>query len=91
MFELCRFELRNRIARKCFSTTGLRMLYGIGYCIYKADLFLNLHLNVVVQSGILSRRLERHADGMFNKAYRKALGQLSARKYLHTLMEKRVG
>uniref|UniRef100_A0A8C1S239 Glucagon / GIP / secretin / VIP family domain-containing protein n=1 Tax=Cyprinus carpio TaxID=7962 RepID=A0A8C1S239_CYPCA len=33
-------------------------------------------------------RLERHADGMFNKAYRKALGQLSARKYLHTLMAK---
>ncbi|TRY59025.1 hypothetical protein DNTS_012409 [Danionella cerebrum] len=38
-----------------------------------------------------SKRLERHADGMFNKAYRKALGQLSARKYLHTLMAKRVG
>ncbi|XP_054621522.1 adenylate cyclase activating polypeptide 1a isoform X2 [Dunckerocampus dactyliophorus] len=36
-------------------------------------------------------RLERHADGMFNKAYRKALGQLSARKYLHSLMAKRVG
>ncbi|XP_065117533.1 adenylate cyclase activating polypeptide 1a isoform X2 [Paramisgurnus dabryanus] len=38
-----------------------------------------------------SNRMERHADGMFNKAYRKALGQLSARKYLHTLMAKRVG
>uniref|UniRef100_A0A671QXD8 Glucagon family neuropeptides-like n=1 Tax=Sinocyclocheilus anshuiensis TaxID=1608454 RepID=A0A671QXD8_9TELE len=38
-----------------------------------------------------SKRMERHADGMFNKAYRKALGQLSARKYLHTLMAKRVG
>ncbi|XP_068603956.1 adenylate cyclase activating polypeptide 1a isoform X1 [Brachionichthys hirsutus] len=37
------------------------------------------------------RRTERHADGMFNKAYRKALGQLSARKYLHSLMAKRVG
>ncbi|XP_029979036.1 glucagon family neuropeptides isoform X2 [Sphaeramia orbicularis] len=36
-------------------------------------------------------RMERHADGMFNKAYRKALGQLSARKYLHSLMAKRVG
>uniref|UniRef100_A0A671QX80 Glucagon family neuropeptides-like n=1 Tax=Sinocyclocheilus anshuiensis TaxID=1608454 RepID=A0A671QX80_9TELE len=36
-----------------------------------------------------SKRMERHADGMFNKAYRKALGQLSARKYLHTLMAKR--
>uniref|UniRef100_A0A3B3Z1G4 Glucagon / GIP / secretin / VIP family domain-containing protein n=1 Tax=Poecilia mexicana TaxID=48701 RepID=A0A3B3Z1G4_9TELE len=34
---------------------------------------------------------KRHADGMFNKAYRKALGQLSARKYLHSLMAKRVG
>ncbi|KAG7268610.1 hypothetical protein CRUP_020043 [Coryphaenoides rupestris] len=36
-------------------------------------------------------RTQRHADGMFNKAYRKALGQLSARKYLHSLMAKRVG
>lgn len=33
----------------------------------------------------------RHADGIFNKAYRKVLGQLSARKYLHSLMAKRVG
>ncbi|XP_077365356.1 glucagon family neuropeptides-like isoform X2 [Festucalex cinctus] len=37
------------------------------------------------------KRTERHADGMFNKAYRKALGQLSARKYLHSLMAKRIG
>ncbi|XP_030636111.1 adenylate cyclase activating polypeptide 1a isoform X1 [Chanos chanos] len=37
------------------------------------------------------KRTERHADGIFNKAYRKALGQLSARKYLHSLMAKRVG
>ncbi|KAM9839816.1 adenylate cyclase activating polypeptide 1a [Aulostomus maculatus] len=37
------------------------------------------------------KRTERHADGMFNKAYRKALGQISARKYLHSLMAKRVG
>ncbi|XP_038153872.1 adenylate cyclase activating polypeptide 1a isoform X4 [Cyprinodon tularosa] len=37
------------------------------------------------------KRMERHADGMFNKAYREALGQLSARKYLHSLMAKRVG
>lgn len=35
--------------------------------------------------------LPRHADGIFNKAYRKLLGQLSARKYLHSLMAKRVG
>lgn len=41
--------------------------------------------------GVLYPRTERHADGMFNKAYRKALGQLSARKYLHSLMAKRVG
>ncbi|KAM9775226.1 glucagon family neuropeptides-like isoform X1 [Syngnathus typhle] len=37
------------------------------------------------------KRTERHADGMFNKAYRTALGKLSARKYLHSLMAKRVG
>ncbi|XP_005995790.1 glucagon family neuropeptides [Latimeria chalumnae] len=34
---------------------------------------------------------KRHADGIFNKAYRTVLGQLSARKYLHSLMAKRVG
>ncbi|KFP23224.1 Glucagon family neuropeptides, partial [Egretta garzetta] len=34
---------------------------------------------------------KRHADGIFKKAYRKLLGQLSARKYLHSLMAKRVG
>ncbi|XP_029448549.1 pituitary adenylate cyclase-activating polypeptide [Rhinatrema bivittatum] len=31
---------------------------------------------------------KRHADGIFNNAYRKVLGQLSARKYLHSLMAK---
>ncbi|XP_026554936.1 pituitary adenylate cyclase-activating polypeptide [Pseudonaja textilis] len=34
---------------------------------------------------------KRHTDGILNKAYRKVLGQLSARKYLHSLMAKRVG
>nr|AAB51202.1 growth hormone-releasing hormone/pituitary adenylate cyclase-activating polypeptide precursor [Gallus gallus] len=34
---------------------------------------------------------KRHADGIFSKAYRKLLGQLSARNYLHSLMAKRVG
>ncbi|XP_034026807.1 adenylate cyclase activating polypeptide 1a isoform X2 [Thalassophryne amazonica] len=37
------------------------------------------------------KRMERHADGMFNQAYRKKLGQLSAWKYAHSLMAKRVG
>ncbi|XP_041924077.1 glucagon family neuropeptides-like [Alosa alosa] len=36
-------------------------------------------------------RTQRHADGLFNTAYRKALGQMSARKYLHNLVAKRVG
>ncbi|XP_063062282.1 glucagon family neuropeptides-like [Engraulis encrasicolus] len=36
-------------------------------------------------------RVERHADGIFNTNYRKALGQLTARKYLHSLVAKRVG
>ncbi|KAL2085098.1 hypothetical protein ACEWY4_018418 [Coilia grayii] len=36
-------------------------------------------------------RAERHADGIFNANYRKALGQLTARKYLHSLVTKRVG
>ncbi|CAH2284892.1 pituitary adenylate cyclase-activating polypeptide [Pelobates cultripes] len=34
---------------------------------------------------------KRHADDLLSKAYRNVLGQLSARKYLHTLMAKRLG
>ncbi|XP_070605246.1 pituitary adenylate cyclase-activating polypeptide [Erythrolamprus reginae] len=34
---------------------------------------------------------KRNADGILNKAYRKVLGQLSARKYLRSLVAKRVG
>ncbi|XP_077126429.1 pituitary adenylate cyclase-activating polypeptide isoform X1 [Ranitomeya variabilis] len=34
---------------------------------------------------------KRHADDLLNKAYRNLLGQLSARKYLHTLMANRLG
>ncbi|XP_068955837.1 pituitary adenylate cyclase-activating polypeptide isoform X2 [Petaurus breviceps papuanus] len=34
---------------------------------------------------------ERQTDDILNKAYRKVLGQLSARKYLHSLMAKRIG
>ncbi|XP_056679749.1 pituitary adenylate cyclase-activating polypeptide isoform X6 [Monodelphis domestica] len=34
---------------------------------------------------------ERQTDEILNKAYRKVLGQLSARKYLHSLMTKRTG
>ncbi|XP_053569102.1 pituitary adenylate cyclase-activating polypeptide [Bombina bombina] len=34
---------------------------------------------------------KRHADDLISKAYRNVLGQLSARKYLHTLMAKRLG
>ncbi|KAG8571140.1 hypothetical protein GDO81_011536 [Engystomops pustulosus] len=34
---------------------------------------------------------KRHADDLLNKAYRNLLGQLSARKYLNTLMANRLG
>ncbi|NXJ57708.1 PACA protein, partial [Spizaetus tyrannus] len=53
-----------------------------------------LHFGSGSRASPLTRGLfppPRHADGIFNKAYRKLLGQLSARKYLHSLMAKRVG
>uniref|UniRef100_UPI00398EC018 VIP peptides isoform X1 n=1 Tax=Pristiophorus japonicus TaxID=55135 RepID=UPI00398EC018 len=36
-------------------------------------------------------RTTRHADGLFTSGYSKLLGQLSARRYLESLMGKRVG
>lgn len=36
-------------------------------------------------------RTERHADGLLDRALRDILVQLSARKYLHSLMAVRVG
>ncbi|XP_016097237.1 glucagon family neuropeptides-like [Sinocyclocheilus grahami] len=37
------------------------------------------------------KRTERHADGLLDRALRDILVQLSARKYLHSLMAVRVG
>ncbi|XP_061583953.1 somatoliberin isoform X2 [Cololabis saira] len=34
---------------------------------------------------------ERHADAIFTNSYRKVLGQISARKFLQTIMGKRFG
>ncbi|KAF6728582.1 Somatoliberin [Oryzias melastigma] len=36
-------------------------------------------------------RSERHADAIFTNSYRKVLGQISARKFLQTIMGKRLG
>ncbi|KAL3059238.1 hypothetical protein OYC64_011206 [Pagothenia borchgrevinki] len=36
-------------------------------------------------------RLGRHADAIFTNSYRKVLGQISARKFLQTIMGKRRG
>ncbi|KAJ0068845.1 hypothetical protein NL108_012090, partial [Boleophthalmus pectinirostris] len=36
-------------------------------------------------------RLGRHADAIFTNGYRKVLGQVSARKFLQTIMGKRLG
>ncbi|XP_061731632.1 somatoliberin [Nerophis ophidion] len=36
-------------------------------------------------------RLARHADAIFTNSYRKVLGQISARKFLQTIMGKRLG
>ncbi|XP_070596198.1 VIP peptides [Erythrolamprus reginae] len=41
-------------------------------------------------SSAIDRNL-RHADGLFTSGYSKLLGQLSARKYLESLMGKRTG
>uniref|UniRef100_A0A8C6WM87 Somatoliberin n=1 Tax=Neogobius melanostomus TaxID=47308 RepID=A0A8C6WM87_9GOBI len=35
-------------------------------------------------------RLGRHADAIFTNGYRKVLGQISARKFLQTIMNKRL-
>nr|XP_057936679.1 somatoliberin [Doryrhamphus excisus] len=35
-------------------------------------------------------RLARHADAIFTNSYRKVLGQISARKFLQTIMGKRL-
>uniref|UniRef100_UPI00398E6850 glucagon family neuropeptides-like n=1 Tax=Pristiophorus japonicus TaxID=55135 RepID=UPI00398E6850 len=37
------------------------------------------------------KRTERHADAIFTNTYRKVLGQISARKFLQTIMGKRLG
>ncbi|XP_078506621.1 somatoliberin [Lissotriton helveticus] len=37
------------------------------------------------------KRAERHADAIFTNTYRKFLGQISARKFLQTIMGKRLG
>eukprot|EP00064_Thunnus_orientalis_P010784 superscaffoldBa00001495_g10811 len=36
-------------------------------------------------------RSARHADAIFTNSYRKVLGQISARKFLQTIMGKRLG
>uniref|UniRef100_A0A3Q3QJI3 Somatoliberin n=1 Tax=Monopterus albus TaxID=43700 RepID=A0A3Q3QJI3_MONAL len=38
-----------------------------------------------------SIRSGRHADAVFTNGYRKVLGQISARKFLQTIMGKRLG
>lgn len=41
-------------------------------------------------SGDVFCRPSRHADGLFTSGYSKLLGQLSARRYLESLIGKRV-
>ncbi|KFP25280.1 Glucagon family neuropeptides, partial [Colius striatus] len=36
-------------------------------------------------------RMQRHADAIFTNSYRKFLGQISARKFLQTIIGKRLG
>ncbi|NXX60299.1 PACA protein, partial [Scopus umbretta] len=36
-------------------------------------------------------RMQRHADAIFTDNYRKFLGQISARKFLQTIIGKRLG
>ncbi|XP_047439604.1 somatoliberin [Mugil cephalus] len=43
------------------------------------------------QRGRAELRLGRHADAIFTNSYRKVLGQISARKFLQTIMGKRLG
>ncbi|XP_069508394.1 somatoliberin isoform X2 [Ambystoma mexicanum] len=52
-------------------------------------------LSLEEQEGFLTdpteKRSERHADAIFTNTYRKFLGQISARKFLQTIMGKRLG
>ncbi|XP_018589540.1 somatoliberin [Scleropages formosus] len=41
--------------------------------------------------GQTKQRFGRHADAIFTNSYRKVLGQISARKFLQTIMGKRLG
>ncbi|XP_066558978.1 somatoliberin [Amia ocellicauda] len=43
------------------------------------------------QRDITEKRTGRHADAIFTNSYRKVLGQISARKFLQTIMGKRLG
>uniref|UniRef100_A0A671R104 Somatoliberin n=1 Tax=Sinocyclocheilus anshuiensis TaxID=1608454 RepID=A0A671R104_9TELE len=42
-------------------------------------------------SPVYPLRFGRHADAIFTNSYRKVLGQISARKFLQTVMGKRLG
>ncbi|XP_071429107.1 somatoliberin [Pithys albifrons albifrons] len=48
-----------------------------------------------VEEGLLAdpteKRMQRHADAIFTDNYRKFLGQISARKFLQTIIGKRLG
>uniref|UniRef100_A0AAX7TDY1 Glucagon / GIP / secretin / VIP family domain-containing protein n=1 Tax=Astatotilapia calliptera TaxID=8154 RepID=A0AAX7TDY1_ASTCA len=53
-------------------------------------LLLLIALCSVLYSRTLSLPATRHADGLFTSGYSKLLGQLSARRYLESLIGKRV-
>lgn len=74
-----------------FLALGVLILFIYLFIIILLSFLDLLFIYFFYRVAVCHPRTERHADGMFNKAYRKALGQLSARKYLHSLMAKRVG
>ncbi|XP_009987265.1 PREDICTED: somatoliberin [Tauraco erythrolophus] len=55
----------------------------------------NLSVEEQDEEGLLTdpteKRMQRHADAIFTDNYRKFLGQISARKFLQTIIGKRLG
>ncbi|XP_030068314.1 somatoliberin [Microcaecilia unicolor] len=67
----------------------------VNFQLLERDPLQSPDLSLDEQAGFLTdtaqKRTERHADAIFTNSYRKFLGHISARKFLQTIMGKRLG
>nr|XP_033818521.1 somatoliberin [Geotrypetes seraphini] len=67
----------------------------VSFQLLERDPLRSRDLSLDEQEGFLAdiaqKRTERHADAIFTNSYRKFLGHISARKFLQTIMGKRLG